>query len=117
MEKEKECNRALEDPWGAVGVLIAQKRPYAKTGALPDQTRESKPASNFPATTLQRKGGADIYSRQNRNAPPRPPVGGREGGGSIVPSSGISKSTIGTSGLSEGRRPKGTRGSKMGPIV
>jgi hypothetical protein len=27
---------------------------------------------------LQRKGRTDINSRQNRNAPPRPPVGGRE---------------------------------------
>jgi hypothetical protein len=52
MEKEKECNRALEDPWGAVGLLIAQKRPGAKTGALPDQTGESKPETEFPATTL-----------------------------------------------------------------
>jgi hypothetical protein len=25
MEREKECDRALEDPWGAVGVLIAPK--------------------------------------------------------------------------------------------
>ena len=35
----------------------------------------------------------------------------------IVPSSGISTSTIRTSGLSEGRRPKGTRGCKIGLIV
>jgi hypothetical protein len=50
MEKEKECNRALEDPWGAVGVLIARKRP---DGALPDQTRESKPETDFPANACQ----------------------------------------------------------------
>jgi hypothetical protein len=70
MEKEKECNRALEDPWGAVGVLIAQKRPYAKTGALPDQTRESKPASNFPATTLLKECGTIEFRRppQVRNS-------------------------------------------------
>jgi hypothetical protein len=61
MEKEKECNRALEDPWGAVGLLIAQKRPGAKTGALPDQTGESKPETEFPATTLRAKALTDMH--------------------------------------------------------
>jgi hypothetical protein len=51
--KEKECDRALEDPWGAVGVIIAQKRLGANTGALLDQTGGAKPEAEFPATTLQ----------------------------------------------------------------
>jgi hypothetical protein len=54
MEKEKENDRALEDPWGAVGVLMPQKRPGAKTGALPDRTGASKPETEFPAMTLQK---------------------------------------------------------------
>jgi hypothetical protein len=29
-----------------------QKRPRAKTGALPDRTREPKPETDFPATTF-----------------------------------------------------------------
>jgi hypothetical protein len=53
-EKEKrENDRALEDPRGAAGVLIAQKRPGAKTVAQLDRSREPKPETDFPATTLQ----------------------------------------------------------------
>src|SRR2546423_1722330 len=41
---------------------------------------------------------------------------GGKGGGSIVPSSRISKSTIGTSALLEGRRPKGNPGIQDGSL-
>jgi hypothetical protein len=54
-EGKKERKGATGRRRGDVGVLIAQKRPGAKTGALPDGTREPKPEADFPATTLQEK--------------------------------------------------------------
>jgi hypothetical protein len=37
--------------WGAGKLTVAAA--FAKTGALPDQTGEPKPETDFPATTLQ----------------------------------------------------------------
>ena len=54
-QEGKRRESTAQDEGDRGGSYSPKKRPDAKTGALPDQTRESKPETDFPATTLQPK--------------------------------------------------------------
>jgi hypothetical protein len=57
-KKERKKERKKGSNWttkGGRGGSYSPKRPGAKTGALPDGTREPKPEAHFPVTTLHIK--------------------------------------------------------------